>query len=48
MNNYQNYNNSNLNLFSQFDYQNNDYDILKNNIQSSIENLRNELTPKKK
>ena len=47
MNNFQNYNNSNLNLFSQFDYQNKDYDILKNNIQSSIENLRNELTPKK-
>ena len=48
MNNFQNYNNSNLNLYNQFDYQKNDYDILKNNIQATIENLRNELTPKKK
>ncbi len=48
MKNFQNYNNSNLNLYNQFDYQKNDYDILKNNIQATIENLRNELTPKKK
>ena len=48
MKNSQNYNNSNLNLYNQFDYQKNDYDILKNNIQATIENLRNELTPKKK
>ena len=48
MNNFQNYNNSNLNFYNKLDDQKKEYDILKNDIKITIENLRNELTPKKK